>query len=79
MVIKAERAKEGDPEAGAVDKGEKILDANQTQLGVAPAPGDHEGDEEKARRSTSKSRTSDAADDAGTIAEPEVPKQTTKE
>ena len=69
----------GDAEKGlGADNGTKMADADQTQLGVAPAPGLHEkGTEEvEPRRSTAKSRTSEADGDAGTIAgEPEMTKQ----
>ncbi|GJE95150.1 MFS general substrate transporter [Phanerochaete sordida] len=74
-VVKGERPKTADVEAGDVSKSEKIVDADASQLAVAPAPGDNEASGE--RRSTDKTRPSTAdGDDAGTIhAEPEVAKQ----
>lgn len=76
-VVKGERPKaEADIEAGEGDKSEKIVDADASQLAAAPAPGTQEDAAGQARRSISKTRTSEANDDAGTIAgEPEVPKQ----
>lgn len=74
-VVKSERPKQPDVEAGEVSKAEKIVDTDASQLAVAPVPGDNEAAE--ARRSTSKTRPSTAeGDDAGTIhAEPEIKKQ----
>ena len=68
-VVKTERAKEGDPEAGgAAQDSEKVAPADQGTPAVDGA---------EARRSTSKSRDNAPDDvDAGTIAgEPEIAKE----
>lgn len=70
-VVKSERPKEHDPEAGAVASNEKPAIEDVAAEPRTPV-------DEEARRSTSKSRTSDAVDeaDAGTIAgEPEMGKE----
>jgi len=71
-----QRPKEADPEAGTVvaEKSEKIVEADASQLAVAPAPGD---DEEKQAYATESSGRESIAktdvDDAGTLeaSEPE--------
>ncbi|EKM55449.1 uncharacterized protein PHACADRAFT_256078 [Phanerochaete carnosa HHB-10118-sp] len=75
IVVKGERPKQPDVEAGEVNKTEKVLDTDASQMEAAPAPGGNETSEE--RRSISKTRPSTAeGDDTGTVhTEPEVKKQ----
>lgn len=63
-------------EAGETTNTEKIVDTDASQKEVAPAADNNEVTTGDARRSISKTRTSEMADDVGTISgEPEVTKQ----
>lgn len=75
-VVRSERPKEQDVEAGEATNTEKIVENDASPLAAAPAAGNDEVATAEARRSISKTRTSDGGDDVGTISEePEVTKQ----
>lgn len=75
-VVRSEQPKEQDVEAGEATNTEKIVEKDASPLAAAPAAGNDEVATAEARRSISKTRTSDGGDDVGTISEePEVTKQ----